>query len=106
MTAVHARPCRITLFRARSLRPCGRSRPYHVYRVARPLPTLRGTAAPWFDPPGGGTGYALANPVATPSPGTRRGRLPRPPRPPHHRPDDNGLSLSLADDHRSIHRMP
>ncbi len=53
-----------TLFGTRSLPPDWLSRPYHVYRVERLIPAVRGTAVAWFDQPGGGTGYLLAKPVA------------------------------------------
>jgi hypothetical protein len=40
------------------------NRPYHVYRVRRPLPVLTGVAVPWFDQPGGGIAYVLPSSVA------------------------------------------
>jgi hypothetical protein len=52
-----------TPFGERSLPPDWLSRPYHVYRVERPVPALRGVAVPWFGQAGGGTGYFLARAV-------------------------------------------
>jgi hypothetical protein len=46
----------------RSLPKDWSERPYHVYRVERPLRALTGKTVPWFDQPGGGTAYIL--PVA------------------------------------------
>jgi hypothetical protein len=48
-----------THYSQRSLPAEWADRPYHVYRVVRPLRVLIGTAIPWFDQPGGGTGYFL-----------------------------------------------
>ncbi|WP_020668303.1 TNT domain-containing protein [Amycolatopsis nigrescens] len=48
-----------TPFEERSLVPEWVSRPYHVYRVQRPLETLAGVAIPWFNQPGGGAAYLL-----------------------------------------------
>ncbi|MBC6469161.1 TNT domain-containing protein [Actinomadura alba] len=39
-------------------------RPYHVYRLRRPLRVLTGVAVPWFDQPGGGIAYVLPSSVA------------------------------------------
>jgi hypothetical protein len=48
-----------THYSQRSLPPEWASRPYHVYRLRQPLRVLIGTAVPWFEQPGGGTGYYL-----------------------------------------------
>ncbi|MEV5714149.1 glycohydrolase toxin TNT-related protein [Amycolatopsis mediterranei] len=48
-----------TPFAERSLVPEWVNRPYHVYRVQRPLETLAGVAIPWFNQPGGGSAYLL-----------------------------------------------
>ncbi|WP_425425350.1 glycohydrolase toxin TNT-related protein [Amycolatopsis saalfeldensis] len=48
-----------TPFEERSLVPEWVHRPYHVYRVQRPLETLAGVAIPWFNQPGGGSAYLL-----------------------------------------------
>ncbi|WP_410616234.1 glycohydrolase toxin TNT-related protein [Amycolatopsis sp. lyj-109] len=48
-----------TPFAERSLVPEWINRPYHVYRVQRPLETLAGVAIPWFNQPGGGAAYLL-----------------------------------------------
>ena len=48
-----------TPFAERSLVPEWINRPYHVYRVQRPLETLAGVAIPWFNQPGGGSAYLL-----------------------------------------------
>ncbi|MBB4686319.1 glycohydrolase toxin TNT-related protein [Amycolatopsis jiangsuensis] len=48
-----------TPFEERSLVPEWIDRPYHVYRVQRPLETLAGVAIPWFNQPGGGSAYLL-----------------------------------------------
>ncbi|GAA1207939.1 glycohydrolase toxin TNT-related protein [Prauserella alba] len=48
-----------TPFEERSLVPEWVNRPYHVYRVQRPLETLAGVAIPWFNQPGGGAAYML-----------------------------------------------
>ncbi|MPY97396.1 MAG: DUF4237 domain-containing protein [Actinophytocola sp.] len=48
-----------TPFEERSLVPEWVNRPYHVYRVQRPIETLAGDAIPWFSQPGGGTAYIL-----------------------------------------------
>lgn len=52
-----------TPFEQRSLVPDWVHRPYHVYRVTRPLQALTGGAIPWFDQPGGGTAYILPRAV-------------------------------------------
>ncbi|WP_026467330.1 TNT domain-containing protein [Amycolatopsis alba] len=48
-----------TPFEERSLVPEWVNRPYHVYRVQRPLEALAGVAIPWFNQPGGGSAYLL-----------------------------------------------
>ncbi|WP_307832221.1 TNT domain-containing protein [Prauserella cavernicola] len=48
-----------TPFEERSLVPEWISRPYHLYRVQRPLEALHGVAIPWFNQPGGGAAYLL-----------------------------------------------
>ncbi|HEX5115149.1 MAG TPA: TNT domain-containing protein [Pseudonocardiaceae bacterium] len=48
-----------TPFEQRSLVPDWVHRPYHMYRVTRPVQALTGGAIPWFDQPGGGTAYLL-----------------------------------------------
>ncbi|MEU4249497.1 glycohydrolase toxin TNT-related protein [Amycolatopsis sp. NPDC026612] len=48
-----------TPFAERSLVPEWVNRPYHVYRVQRPLEALAGVAIPWFNQPGGGAAYLL-----------------------------------------------
>ncbi|HEY8371227.1 MAG TPA: glycohydrolase toxin TNT-related protein [Pseudonocardiaceae bacterium] len=48
-----------TAFANRSLPPDWANRPYHVYRVERPLQAVAGFAVPWFEQPGGGVGYLL-----------------------------------------------
>ncbi|WP_116041298.1 glycohydrolase toxin TNT-related protein [Amycolatopsis palatopharyngis] len=48
-----------TPFEERSLVPEWVNRPYHVYRVQRPLESLAGVAIPWFNQPGGGAAYLL-----------------------------------------------
>ncbi|PXY38053.1 TNT domain-containing protein [Prauserella flavalba] len=48
-----------TPFEERSLVPEWVSRPYHLYRVQRPLEALAGVAIPWFNQPGGGAAYLL-----------------------------------------------
>ncbi|GAA5125238.1 TNT domain-containing protein [Haloechinothrix salitolerans] len=48
-----------TPFEERSLVPEWVNRPYHVYRVQRPIEALSGVAIPWFSQPGGGTAYVL-----------------------------------------------
>jgi Tuberculosis necrotizing toxin len=53
-----------TPFEQRSLVPDWVHRPYHVYRLIRPLQALTGGAIPWFDQPGGGTAYLLPRAVA------------------------------------------
>lgn len=52
-----------TPFEQRSLVPEWVHRPYHLYRVTRPLQALTGGAIPWFDQPGGGTAYLLPRAV-------------------------------------------
>jgi hypothetical protein len=53
-----------THYSQRSLPPEWADRTYHVYRLRQPLRVLIGTAVPWFDQPGGGTGYFLPVSVA------------------------------------------
>jgi hypothetical protein len=53
-----------TRYSQRSLPAEWADRPYHVYRLGRPVRVLIGTAIPWFDQPGGGTGYFLPVSVA------------------------------------------
>ncbi|MDQ0377431.1 glycohydrolase toxin TNT-related protein [Amycolatopsis thermophila] len=48
-----------TPFEERSLVPEWVNRPYHVYRVQRPIEALAGVAIPWFNQPGGGAAYLL-----------------------------------------------
>jgi hypothetical protein len=48
-----------TRYSQRSLPPEWATRPYHVYRLRQSLRVLIGTAVPWFEQPGGGTGYFL-----------------------------------------------
>jgi nicrotizing toxin Mtb-like protein len=48
-----------TPYAHRSFPPEWRNRPYHLYRLQRPLRVLTGTAVPWFEQPGGGTAYVL-----------------------------------------------
>lgn len=48
-----------TPFEERSLVPEWVNRPYHVYRVQRPLEALAGVSIPWFNQPGGGAAYLL-----------------------------------------------
>ena len=48
-----------TPFEKRSLPPNWVSRPYHVYRLQRPLRVLTGVAVPWNGQPGGGVAYVL-----------------------------------------------
>lgn len=48
-----------TPFEERSLVPEWVNRPYHVYRVQRPIEVLAGVAIPWFNQPGGGAAYLL-----------------------------------------------
>jgi hypothetical protein len=48
-----------TPFEERSLVPEWVNRPYHVYRVQRPIKALAGVAIPWFNQPGGGAAYLL-----------------------------------------------
>jgi hypothetical protein len=52
-----------TPFEQRSLVPDWVHRPYHVYRLIRPIQALAGGAIPWFDQPGGGTAYLLPRAV-------------------------------------------
>ena len=52
-----------TPFGERSLPADWQGRPYHVYRVERPIPALHGIAVPWFGQPGGGRGYFLARAI-------------------------------------------
>jgi hypothetical protein len=53
-----------TPFEQRSLVPEWVNRPYHVYRLLRPVEALHGIAVPWFEQPGGGSAYLLPHPVA------------------------------------------
>ncbi|HEU5473930.1 MAG TPA: TNT domain-containing protein [Actinophytocola sp.] len=48
-----------TPFGERSLVPDWIERPFHTYRVARPMRVLTGISIPWFDQIGGGTAYLL-----------------------------------------------
>ncbi|MEU4742641.1 TNT domain-containing protein [Actinosynnema sp. NPDC023658] len=48
-----------TPFAQRSLVPSWINRPYHVYRLRRPVEALTGVAVPWFEQPGGGTAYLM-----------------------------------------------
>ncbi len=52
-----------TTYGNRSLPPDWLNRRYHVYRVQKPVPALKGVAVPWFGQVGGGTGYFLARAV-------------------------------------------
>ncbi|QQQ75840.1 TNT domain-containing protein [Saccharothrix sp. 6-C] len=52
-----------TMFGHRSLPPDWLNRRYHVYRVQKPVPALKGVAVPWFGQVGGGTGFFLASSV-------------------------------------------
>lgn len=52
-----------TPYENRSLPPDYVSRPYHVYRLQRPLQVLTGTAVPWFGQPGGGVAFVLPRSV-------------------------------------------
>ncbi|WP_433265593.1 TNT domain-containing protein [Actinosynnema sp. CS-041913] len=52
-----------TMYGNRSLPPDWLNRRYHVYRVQKPVPALKGVAVPWFGQVGGGTGYFLARAV-------------------------------------------
>ncbi|WP_367135036.1 TNT domain-containing protein [Saccharothrix sp. HUAS TT1] len=52
-----------TMFGHRSLPPDWLNRRYHVYRVQKPVPALKGVAVPWFGQVGGGVGYFLATSV-------------------------------------------
>ncbi|WP_067477180.1 TNT domain-containing protein [Actinomadura hibisca] len=52
-----------TPFERRSLPPDWAGRPYHLYRVERPMWVLTGVAVPWFEQPGGGVGYVLSRSV-------------------------------------------
>jgi hypothetical protein len=52
-----------TPFEQRSLVPEWVHRPYHLYRVTRPIQALTGGAIPWFEQPGGGTAYLLSRAV-------------------------------------------
>ncbi|MGH3391527.1 MAG: TNT domain-containing protein [Actinomadura sp.] len=52
-----------TPFENRSLPPEWVGRPYHVYRLQRPLRVLTGVAVPWFEQPGGGVAYVLPGSV-------------------------------------------
>jgi hypothetical protein len=53
-----------THYTLRSLPPEWSDRPYHLYRLQQPLRVLIGTAVPWFDQPGGGTGCYLPVSIA------------------------------------------
>jgi hypothetical protein len=52
-----------TPFEQRSLVPEWINRPYHVYRLLRPIEVLSGVAVPWFEQPGGGAAYLLPQSV-------------------------------------------
>ncbi|MFD2421523.1 TNT domain-containing protein [Amycolatopsis pigmentata] len=52
-----------TPFEERSLVPEWVNRPYHLYRVQRPVEALAGVAIPWFNQPGGGAAYLLPTSV-------------------------------------------
>jgi hypothetical protein len=52
-----------TPFGERSLPADWMGRPYHVYRVERPISALHGVAVPWFGQPGGGRGYFMARAI-------------------------------------------
>jgi hypothetical protein len=52
-----------TPYAERSLVPEWIERPFHTYRVARPLQALSGSAIPWFEQTGGGTAYLLPESV-------------------------------------------
>ncbi|MFL6145876.1 MAG: glycohydrolase toxin TNT-related protein [Labedaea sp.] len=52
-----------TPFGQRSLVPEWIERPFHTYRVARPMQALSGAAIPWFDQIGGGTAYLLPDAI-------------------------------------------
>jgi hypothetical protein len=52
-----------TPYAERSLVPEWIERPFHTYRVARPLQVLSGSAIPWFEQTGGGTAYLLPESV-------------------------------------------
>ncbi|WP_461121181.1 TNT domain-containing protein [Saccharothrix stipae] len=52
-----------TPFPQRSLVPSWINRPYHVYRLRRPVEVLTGVAVPWFEQPGGGTAYLMPKTV-------------------------------------------
>ncbi|WP_344888457.1 TNT domain-containing protein [Actinomadura meridiana] len=48
----------------RSLPREWQDRPYHVYRLRRPVDALTGTAVPWFGQPGGGKAYVFGRSIA------------------------------------------
>jgi len=48
-----------TPYEERSLVPEWVNRPYHLYRVQRPIEVLSGVAIPWFNQPGGGSAFIL-----------------------------------------------
>jgi nicrotizing toxin Mtb-like protein len=52
-----------TPYENRSLPPDWVSRPYHVYRLQRPLQVLTGVTVPWFEQPGGGVAFVLPKSV-------------------------------------------
>ncbi|MFI6517275.1 glycohydrolase toxin TNT-related protein [Spirillospora sp. NPDC050679] len=52
-----------TPFEQRSLPPDWAGRPYHLYRLERPMWVLAGVAVPWFEQPGGGVAYVLPRSV-------------------------------------------
>ncbi|WP_020496115.1 glycohydrolase toxin TNT-related protein [Sciscionella marina] len=52
-----------TPFEERSLPGEWAEREVRTYRVSREIEVLSGTAIPWFDQPGGGTGYLLPKPI-------------------------------------------
>lgn len=53
-----------TPYPRRSLPREWQDRPYHVYRLQRPMETLTGTAVPWFGQPGGGTAHVFPRSIA------------------------------------------
>ncbi|MEO3822601.1 TNT domain-containing protein [Actinomadura sp. B10D3] len=53
-----------TPYPQRSLPPEWQDRPYHAYRLQRPLETLTGMAIPWFGQPGGGTAHVFRRSIA------------------------------------------
>ncbi|MFI0483726.1 TNT domain-containing protein [Actinomadura sp. 9N215] len=53
-----------TPYPRRSLPREWQDRPYHVYRLERPVEALTGTAVPWFGEPGGGTAHVFRRSIA------------------------------------------